>query len=63
MNRFPCGVKHNFNTGDIFEKDRKLYGWNCTTCELKMNVETGKELTLKEIKTNRKVLCPLLTYE
>ncbi|MFX1476563.1 MAG: hypothetical protein ACFFCI_00395 [Promethearchaeota archaeon] len=61
MNRFPCGVKHNFNTGDVFEKDRKKYDWNCTGCELKEIIEAGKDL--KEIKMYRKVRCPLLTYE
>ena len=61
MNRFPCGVKHNFNTGDVFEKDRKKYNWNCTGCELKESIVTVKDL--KEIKIQRKVICPLLTYE
>ena len=56
LNQFPCGVKHNFNTGDIFEKDRKIYDWNCTSCELKKSIEHGK--SLKDFKIDGKVICP-----
>ena len=61
MNKFPCGVKHNFNNGVIFTEDRNKYDWNCTNCEMKESISTGKEL--KDIRINRKVMCPLLTYE
>ncbi|MHA2009210.1 MAG: hypothetical protein ACXACO_18390 [Promethearchaeota archaeon] len=62
MYRIPdCSLKHNFNTGDIFSKDRKNYDWNCTNCELKISVESGKEL--KDLKSNRKTTCPILAYE
>ncbi|MFW9940063.1 MAG: hypothetical protein ACFFFT_03420 [Candidatus Thorarchaeota archaeon] len=61
MNKFPCGVKHNFDNGVIFTEDRNKYDWNCTNCEVKKIIETGKDL--KEFKINHKVSCPLLTYE
>jgi len=54
-------VKHNFDNGVIFTEDRNKYDWNCSNCDLKESIETGKEL--KDIKMNRKVMCPLLTYE
>jgi len=42
LNRFPCGVKHNFNNGVIFTEDRNKYDWNCTNCELKESIKAGK---------------------
>ncbi|MBY8990826.1 MAG: hypothetical protein KGD58_08740 [Candidatus Lokiarchaeota archaeon] len=61
MQKFPCGVKHNFSSGAIFTEDRNKYDWNCTNCEMKESIDTSKEL--KNIQINRKVMCPLLTYE
>lgn len=54
-------MKHNFDNGVIFTEDRNKYDWNCTNCEMKESIDTGKQL--KDIKMNRKVMCPLLTYE
>jgi len=59
VNKFPCGVKHNFDSGVIFKPDRKSYEWNCSTCGIK---DVPKE-KIKEFKTSGKVMCPLLTYE
>jgi hypothetical protein len=62
VNKFPCGVKHNFDSGVIIESDdRKKYEWNCSTCELK-DMTISKDY-LKDFKTSGKVGCPLLTYE
>jgi hypothetical protein len=62
MNKFPCGVKHNFNTGIIVQSDdRKNYEWNCSTCELKETILIKEDL--ENYKTARRVVCPLLTYE
>ncbi|MFW9827596.1 MAG: hypothetical protein ACFFEY_08395 [Candidatus Thorarchaeota archaeon] len=62
MNKFPCGVKHNFNSGVIIKSDdRKNYDWNCVSCELKEKI-LSKEI-LKDFKPRGKILCPLLTYE
>jgi hypothetical protein len=62
MNKFPCGVKHNFNTGVIIESDdRKRYEWNCFTCQLKETI-LPKE-SHEDFKTSGKVICPLLSYE
>ncbi|MHA2089072.1 MAG: hypothetical protein ACW972_12395 [Promethearchaeota archaeon] len=61
MNRFPCGVKHNFDKGVVFSDDRIRYDWNCINCDIKEMVEAGKDL--KDFKTARKVKCPILTYE
>ena len=61
LQKFPCGVKHNFDNGVIFTEDRKKYDWNCPNCEMKEIINTGREL--KDIRMNRKVMCPLLTYE
>ncbi|MFW9823996.1 MAG: hypothetical protein ACFFE4_13715 [Candidatus Thorarchaeota archaeon] len=61
MNRFPCGVKHNFDNGVVFLEDRIRYDWNCTNCEIKEIVKSGKELN--GFKTSRKVNCPILAYE
>jgi hypothetical protein len=61
VQKFPCGVKHNFDNGVIFTEDRNKYDWNCSNCEMKESIETGREL--KNIRMNKKVMCPLLTYE
>ncbi|MHA2283223.1 MAG: hypothetical protein ACXAC5_20465 [Promethearchaeota archaeon] len=61
MNRFPCGVKHNFDSGVVFSEDRNRYDWNCTNCEMKVSFNTLKDL--KDFKASGKVNCPLLTYE
>ena len=62
MNKFPCGVKHNFNTGVIIESDdRKRYEWNCSTCQMKETI-LAKE-NLEDFKTRGRVVCPLLSYE
>jgi len=62
MNKFSCGVKHNFKTGVIIENDdRKNYEWNCSTCEMKKIILTKQDL--EEFKSNGRVICPLLTYE
>jgi len=62
MNKFPCGVKHNFDTGIIIESDdRRKYEWNCSTCDLKETILTKEDL--EDFKASGKVLCPLLTYE
>ncbi|MFX0000726.1 MAG: hypothetical protein ACFE9Q_08645 [Candidatus Hodarchaeota archaeon] len=62
MQKFTCGVKHNFDTGVIIDSDdRKKYAWNCLTCEMQGKTITKEEL--KEFKTSGRVHCPLLTYE
>jgi hypothetical protein len=62
MNKFPCGVKHNFDTGVIIESDdRKKYEWNCSTCYLRETILTKEDF--EEFKMNGRVICPLLTYE
>lgn len=62
MNKFSCGVKHNFDTGIIIESDdRRKYEWNCSTCDLKETILTKEDL--EDFKASGKVLCPLLTYE
>jgi hypothetical protein len=61
LNKFPCGVKHNFNNGVIFSEDRNRYDWNCTNCETKVGVNFSKDL--KDFKGSGKVTCPLLAYE
>ncbi|MFX1574360.1 MAG: hypothetical protein ACFFB0_16590 [Promethearchaeota archaeon] len=59
VNKFPCGVKHNFDSGIIIKSDdRKNYKWNCSTCNLKLNV-----ITKEDFKVNGKVLCPILSFE
>jgi hypothetical protein len=62
LQKFTCGVKHNFDTGVIIKNDdRTSYEWNCSTCELK-----GKSLSKEDLeiyKAGKKVLCPILTYE
>ena len=62
MQKFSCGVKHNFDTGVIIDSDdRTKYEWNCSTCELKETILTKEDL--EDFKASGKVLCPLLTYE
>jgi hypothetical protein len=62
MNKFPCGVKHNFDTGVIIESDdRKKYEWNCSTYNMKETILTKEDF--EEFKTSGRVVCPLLTYE
>ncbi|MFW9894903.1 MAG: hypothetical protein ACFFDB_06470 [Promethearchaeota archaeon] len=61
MNRFPCGVKHNFDNGVVFSEDRNRYDWNCTNCEIKEIVKSGKKL--KSFRISGRVNCPILTYE
>ncbi|MFX0135908.1 MAG: hypothetical protein ACFFDN_19860 [Candidatus Hodarchaeota archaeon] len=62
MQKFTCGVKHNFDSGVIIDSDdRKKYEWNCSTCELRGKTITKEEL--KVFKTSGKVNCPILTYE
>jgi hypothetical protein len=62
MEKFTCGVKHNFNTGVVIKSDdRKTYEWNCSTCDLQGKIITKEEI--EDFKTSGKVLCPLLTYE
>ena len=62
MQKFTCGVKHNFDSGVIIENDdRKTYEWNCSTCDMQGKIITKE--ALEDFKTSGKVLCPLLTYE
>jgi len=62
LQKFTCGVKHNFNTGVIVDSDdRKIYDWNCSTCGMERKTLTKEDL--EEFKTLGKVNCPLLTYE
>ena len=62
LNKFPCGVKHNFNSGVIIDSDdRKNYDWNCVSCEVKETILSKEDL--KDFRLNGKVHCPLLTYE
>jgi len=60
LNKFPCGVKHNFDNGVVFSEDRNRYDWNCTNCEIKESVKTGK--VLKDFKASGNVNCPILAY-
>ena len=62
MQKFKCGVKHNFDSGVIIDSDdRKKYEWNCSTCELKETILSKKDF--ETFKSSGKVMCPLLTYE
>ncbi|MFW9970917.1 MAG: hypothetical protein ACFFDF_12030 [Candidatus Odinarchaeota archaeon] len=62
MNKFPCGVKHNFNTGVIIKSDdRKKYEWNYST--FKMNENIFDKENLEDFKTSGRVIYPQLSYE
>ncbi|MFX1390461.1 MAG: hypothetical protein ACFE9Z_10390 [Promethearchaeota archaeon] len=62
MQKFTCGVKHNFDSGVVIENDdRKKYDWNCSTCDYQGKIITKEDF--ERIKSSGKVMCPLLTYE
>ena len=61
LQKFTCGVKHNFDSGVIIDSDDRKNEWNCTTCELQGKTITKEEL--KVFKTSGKANCPILTYE
>lgn len=62
LRKFSYGVKHNFDTGVIIDSDdRKKYEWNCSTCDLQGKTIIKQDL--EDFNMNRKVMCPLLTYE